>query len=76
MRAADPNGEPVTHRPTASTITDDQLDALYGQLERAQRVADILRDANTPDGSPSPLRPAAHLIDIALGHNHPQEQAA
>lgn len=74
--AANPNGAPMPHRHTASTITDDQLDALYGQLERVQRAADILRFANAPDGSPSPLRSAAHVIDIALGHNLNQETAA
>jgi hypothetical protein len=63
-------------RPTASTITDDQLDALYGQLERVQRAADILRTANAPDGGPSPLRPAADLIDMALGRNLTEETAA
>lgn len=63
-------------RPTASTITDDQLDALYRQLERVQRAADILRSANAPDGSPSPLRPAAYVIDIALGRDLNQEAAA
>jgi len=66
----------MTDRRTASTITDPELDALYGQLERVQRAADILRTANAPDGSPSPLRPAAHLIDLALGHNLTQETAA
>lgn len=78
-----PNPAPPTRkeinmldRPTASTITDDQLDALYGQLERVQRAADILRTANAPDGRPSPLRPAAHLIDMALGRNLTEETAA
>jgi hypothetical protein len=39
----------MSDRPTASTITDAQLDELYEQLERAQRVAmQALDDEPTP----------------------------
>lgn len=40
FRTLDPNGDPaVTRRPTASEINDDQLDALYEELNEARMWA-------------------------------------
>ncbi|MFE4867674.1 hypothetical protein [Streptomyces sp. NPDC056682] len=56
-------------RHTADTINDDELDALYERLERAEgavervlQLGNVLRAADAPDGTPSPLRPVGELI--------------
>ncbi|MEV5944838.1 hypothetical protein [Streptomyces sp. NPDC051994] len=53
----------------ADTINDDELDALYKRLalaeaavERVMQLGNVLRAADAPDGTPSPLRPAGELI--------------
>lgn len=58
-------------RPTASTITDDQLDELYARLERAETALQGVRDAAS-------LGAALYAVAVhdGLATNQPAGEAA
>lgn len=58
----------MTARPTASQITDDQLDALYAELERTQETLSARRAAPEAPGGAEPARATERPSEGRGGH--------
>ncbi|CAM5428165.1 MULTISPECIES: hypothetical protein [Streptomyces] len=58
----------MTARPTASQITDDQLDELYAELERAREALSARETASEPSDGAEPVRSAARPPEGPAGH--------